>query len=196
MKPIPVVVLICGTMALPLVALPRVLRAQVPDAAAQLGQASDAPNEATDDAALVASLNVRFQSVVSGATWCEGKQVKRMGKYRVVILSGGFEEIYHHLYVQLIEADAEAHTMHVVKTVPIKETLNPALVIQDIHLRPAGEALCTDAMIEATAVRRLVEGRRREKVRLRVTQKGEYTINFQPENRKKGGQASLRDGSP
>jgi hypothetical protein len=172
-------------MVLPLVAAPRVL-AQVAGATAQLGQASDAANEPTADAALVASLDVRFDSVVSGVTWCEGRQAKRMGEYRVVVLSGGFEEVYHNLYVQLIEADAKAHTMRVVKTVAIKETLNPSLVIRDIRLRPAGKGLCTDAMVEASAVRRLVEGRRREKVQLRVTPKGEYKITFQPETRGTG----------
>lgn len=135
------------------------------------------PAQGDPDVKLIESLPTRIDWVLTGATWC---QENAMGSYRLIALRGGFEEVYHNLYLQLIRADPIRKELEVVKTIPIGETLGLSLVIQEMSLKPASSGLCTDAVVEAVAVRRLLGGERRERLRVRVTQCGDYEITFEP----------------
>ena len=135
----------------------------------------------------IASLNnldthLRFLTI--GATWCEGSE---RGQYRLVVFSGGFEEVYDHLYVQLLLVDDEHHDIRVKRTIPIAETDGFALFFEGLSMKPSGTGVCNDALIEGHALRRLAQGERRERVQLRVTPKGQYKITFQPENKEANG---------
>jgi len=53
-----------------------------------------------DEDSQVASVPPAVALVRSGGYWCDGE---RRGFYRVVVWAGGFEEVFHHLYVQQVE---------------------------------------------------------------------------------------------
>ncbi len=126
------------------------------------------------------NLDTHVRFLTTGATWCEGPE---HGQYRLVVFSGGFEEVYDHLYVQLLIVDDAHHDITVKQTIPITETDGFALFFEGLSMKPSGRGVCNDAVIEGHAVRRLADGERRERVQLRVTPKGQYTISFEPENK-------------
>lgn len=116
----------------------------------------------------------------SGGYWCDGE---RRGFYRALVWSGGFEEVYHHLYVQLFEINVSTKKITLGRTMPIKETMGLDLVINDFKLQPDGGDLCAGIVIEGTARRRSDSGTHDEHFRVRVAQDGRYTALFerQPE---------------
>jgi len=114
----------------------------------------------------------------SGGYWCDGE---RRGFYRAVVWSGGFEEVYHHLYVQQFEIDASTRKITLGRNIPIKETMSVDLLINDFKLKPDGKELCAGVVIEGTARRRSDRGMHGERFRVRVAQNGSYTALFERE---------------
>ncbi len=112
----------------------------------------------------------------SGGYWCDGE---RRGFYRAVVLAGGFEEVYHHLYVQQFEIQEKTRKLALVRTIPIKETMDLDLVVEDVKLRPDGEELCAGIVIEGAARRRTESGMNGEHFLIRVAQRGSYTARFE-----------------
>lgn len=107
------------------------------------------------------NLDTRIRFLTTGATWCEGSE---RGQYRLVVFSGGFEEVYDHLYVQLLLVDDDLHDIRVKQTIPITETDGFALFFEGLSMRPSGTGVCNDAIIQGHAVGRLADGERRERV--------------------------------
>jgi len=75
------------------------------------------------------NLDTQIRFLTTGATWCEGSE---HGQYRLVVFSGGFEEIYDHLYVQLLMVDDEQHAIMVKRTISIAETDGVALSFEGL----------------------------------------------------------------
>ncbi len=143
------------------------------------GPAAEGASQAWPDpeeSSIVSALTPQITTVVTGGCWSQGA---RDGFYRVVVYQGGFEELYHHLYAQFVEIDAERHEFRVLKTEPIKETAGFALVFQNLRLSPQGTT-CGDAVFEADVNRRTLDGDRYERAQLRLTPSGTYTVAFDP----------------
>jgi hypothetical protein len=119
-----------------------------------------------------------IEQIRTGGSWCDGN---RQGPYRIIVWAGGFEEVYHHLYLQFLEASSEQHRLFIVRTIPIHETLGIDLLFRQIDLRLLERGICANVMFEGVVDRRTVEGKiRSERFTLRVTQRGEYKIEFHP----------------
>jgi hypothetical protein len=155
------------------------LTAQADAGAEEQRPAADASLQSVVE--ILKNLDTHLRFLTTGATWCEGSE---HGQYRLVVFSGGFEEVYDHLYVQLLIVDDEHHDIMVKRTIPITETGGFALFFEGLFMKPSGRGICNDAVIEGHAVRRLPDGERRERVHLRVAPTGQYTISFEPENKR------------
>ncbi len=133
--------------------------------------------DAIDEPAVVAALDVHVDRVISGGRWCDAEAE---GFYRAVVYSGGFEEVYHHLHLQLVRVDAEARGLTVVATVPVAETQGAAMVVSDLTLVGTRGAECGEAIVSARILRWAGEGNRVERMQLRVDARGRYTVSGTP----------------
>jgi hypothetical protein len=126
---------------------------------------------------VVSRLNVHLATIVSGGHWCRGEEE---GFYRVVVYSDGIEEVYHHLYIQLLQVDLEKHDVLVDRTWPVKEAQGLDLVFSNLKLAPAASAPCADALVEADVLRRSIDGPRAERFRMRINAAGDHQVTFEP----------------
>ena len=128
----------------------------------------------SDEFNSVSQLGTNIHTVLTGGCW---SQDGADGFYRLVAYQGGFEDLYQHLYVQIVKIDWEHHEFRTMKTVPIKETEGFALAFRNLQLT-SRRATCGDAIFEGQAARRTLKGDVRERVRLRVRPTGAYSIVF------------------
>lgn len=141
------------------------------------GAAAAAGSAAVSELDAVSQLNVHIYTVVSGGHWCRGEDE---GFYRVVVYTNGIEEVYHHLYIQLLKVDLDRHDVLVDRSLLVREAQGLDLVFSDLTLATAGSDPCGDALVEAAVSRRTVNGHRAERLRMRVTSAGNYEITFEP----------------
>lgn len=135
------------------------------------GSAVDSEREA------VSQLNVHIDTVVSGGHWCRGEDE---GFYRVIVYTSGLEEVYHHLYVQLLKVDPEKHDVLLDRGLPVKEAQGLDLTFSNLTVATASSGPCADALVEATVSRRTMDGPRAERFQMRVTSAGNYQATFEP----------------
>lgn len=127
----------------------------------------------------VSRLDVHIDTVVSGGHWCRGEEE---GYYRVIVYSSGIEEVYHHLYIQLVRVDRENANVVVDRTRPVKEAQGLDIVFSNLTLVPADSAACSDALVEADVSRRLIDGERSERFWMRINAVADYQLMFEPTN--------------
>jgi hypothetical protein len=139
--------------------------------------ASDASSRDADRRRAATNLDPAIHTVVSGGCWSRGKDE---GYYRVIVYEDGFEEVSHHVVVQLIRLDFDRHGFSVVMTVPIAETRALDLAFRELRLTSV-PSVCGPAVYEATATRRTLGGSRTEHVTLRVEPSGSYAVTFERE---------------
>lgn len=124
----------------------------------------------------VSRLDVRVDTVLSGGRWCRGTE---QGTYRVVVYSGGFEEVYHHLFVQWLRVDDRKREIVLQRTLPVREAQGLDLVFSNLTLAPAGTGPCGDAVVEGAVSRRTADrGQQPERFRMRITPEGTYEATF------------------
>lgn len=75
-------------------------------------------------------LDPQINLVVTGGEW--GDQ-ETYGNYRVLVIRTGFEETQDHMYFQTLQINPLAHTVNIIKTVPIKELEKENTIIEDMH---------------------------------------------------------------
>lgn len=149
----------------------------LPGCAPQGTRSVPVTSQTIGEGAAVAALDVHIDRVVSGGRWCDERGE---GFFRVVAYGGGFEAVYHHLYVQLLRVDADAHTVAVVASVPVEETQDAGTVVTDLTLAGAPDRACGDGIVTARVVRRAGEGEIVQRMRLRIDAVGHYRASFAP----------------
>jgi hypothetical protein len=118
--------------------------------------------------------------VLTGGCWGQGES---QGRYRLVVIEGGFEELFHMAYVQLLQVDLEHGRERVAKTTPIAETEDRKYLVtlRDIRFTSSLTPECGDAVFEGTVVRRTHERVIGEKhFRLQVHPDGSYSWSEAP----------------
>lgn len=99
------------------------------------------------------------------------------GRYRLIVIEGGFEEVFHLAYVEVMAVDLERGLETIVKTTPIAEIEDGRyfVTLRDITVAQSKARQCGDAVFEGYIVRRererLVSERR---FRLEVHPDGTY----------------------
>lgn len=112
--------------------------------------------------------------VLTGGCW---QRAEAQGRYRLIVIEGGFEEVFHLAYVQLMAVDLERGRETIVKTTPIAETDDGQYLVtlRDVTLARSDAGQCGDAVFEGDIVRRkrerLISERR---FRLQVHPEGNY----------------------
>ncbi|MGD9637173.1 MAG: hypothetical protein AB7N53_14505 [Candidatus Binatia bacterium] len=144
--------------------------------AVAVGTCTAGGSAADSERDVVSQLDVHIHTVVAGGHWCRGEDE---GFYRVVVYTSGLEEVYHHLYVQLLKIDPERHDVLVDRSLPVKEAQGLDLVFSNLTLTTASSEPCADALVEATVSRRTIDGHRPERFRMRVTSAGNYEVRFE-----------------
>jgi hypothetical protein len=80
-----------------------------------LATPSNAQNEAFEAADQVPA---SIHSAMSGGYWTAGKDE---GFFRVVVVAGGVEHVWHRLYIQWLRSDAKTQGYELVRTVNVQE---------------------------------------------------------------------------
>ena len=125
---------------------------------------------------VVAGIAPEIGTVLSGGPWsCNGQE----GSYRVLVYAGGFEEVYHHLYVQLITVDAEQHRVIQQKPIVIEETQGLDKVFSDLRIRRQVSGLCSNAVVERKVWRRAINGERTGNIEIQVSPTGAYAMTLE-----------------
>jgi hypothetical protein len=162
----------CGAAALLLVVLPST---GLPGCAVRPTRSVKSVSPSDAASAGVAALDVHVDQVVSGGRWCNERGE---GFYRVVAYGGGFEAIYHHLYVQLVRVDVDAQTLAGIATFPVEETRDASMVVTDLMLVGAAERACGDAIVTARVLRRTADGEVVQRMRMTIDATGHYAVSF------------------
>ncbi|MHA1164299.1 MAG: hypothetical protein ACTSP0_01800 [Alphaproteobacteria bacterium] len=80
-----------------------------------LATPSNAQNEAFEAAGQVPA---SIHSAMSGGYWTAGKDE---GFFRVVVVAGGVEHVWHRLYIQWLRSDAKTQSYELIRTVNVQE---------------------------------------------------------------------------
>jgi len=122
---------------------------------------------------LVRGLDVHIDSVLTGGRWCDGD---RSGYFRIVVCEGGFEEVYHWTFIQLIEIDDENHDIKVKDTINIRELSGLDKFIVDLAIDKPDRLTCEDlSVIGVVRVRQPGEDRE-DSFRVHVSSDSRYRI--------------------
>jgi hypothetical protein len=112
----------------------------------------------------------------TGVRWCRGAQ---QGLFRVMVAPDDGTR-YQQLTIQVLQSDLAERTLSILDSVPITETQGQRLIFEDLRMRPAESYTCDDALIEGNVLRDRPEGISRERLRLRFSSSGQYSLRFLP----------------
>lgn len=118
--------------------------------------------------------------VLTGGCW---QRAEAQGRYRLIVIEGGFEEVFHLGYVQVMAADLERGRETVVKTTPIAEAGDGQYLVtlRNVTLARSDPLQCSDAVFEGEIVRRTHERLVSEqRFRLQVHPDGTYAWSEKP----------------
>jgi hypothetical protein len=128
-------------------ALPASPRADV--AAAQLRWRSG-EHGATPD------VDPQVHRVLTGGCWQRGDA---QGRYRLIVIEGGFEELFHLAYVQLMQVDLDRGQETITKTTLVTETEDPQYLVTlpDVTLAESTARQCGEVVFKGAILRRTRE---------------------------------------
>jgi len=118
--------------------------------------------------------------VLTGGCWRRGES---QGRYRLIVIEGGFEETFDTAYVQVMQVDLERGMETVAKTTPVAETEDGKYLItlRNVASAPGSASKCEDAVFTGRIVRRTRERTISEgDFRLRVHSDGNYSWSETP----------------
>ena len=131
--------------------------------------------ERIGDRAKIPDVDPEVNTVLTGGCW--HRNASEGGRYRLIVTEGGFEELFHTAYVQVMQVSLERGLETVARTVPIAETEDGQYLVtfRNVTLATSVAAGCNDAVFTGHIVRRTREHTISERqFRLQVRQDGTY----------------------
>ena len=122
---------------------------------------------------LIKTLDPRIGWVLSGGRWCQGEV---SGYYRGVVYEGGFEEVSHWLFIQLVQVDEEKHVLKILQTIDIPELSGLDTYLSDLAIENSDRLTCAELSLIGRASRRGAQGMVKHRFRVRVAGDGRYRV--------------------
>jgi hypothetical protein len=122
----------------------------------------------------IPEVDPQIHLVLTGGCWHRGEL---QGSYRLIVVEGGFEELFNIAYVQVTQVDLKHGLETVTKTSPITEVEDGRYLVtlRNVTLARSGGSECGDAVFTGDIVRRTRERLvSKRKFRLLVHSDGSY----------------------